>query len=157
MSLDTTQLWHKRARPDPTAENFNVQLGCHLEEVLEMLRAIEFHAVALDPVPGAFNILEANAPAHAAAILDELATHLKAGRVAATLADRKEFLDSLADQIVTAVGVGHCANTDVPTALERVNASNWSKFDDEGQPIFNEAGKIAKGPNYKEPDLSGLY
>lgn len=142
MSLDTTHLWHKRARPDPTAENFNVQLGCHIEEFVEMLDAlsVSYHFLSRVRVD-----------------LFEMATRLKHGTAHASITNRKEFLDSLADQIVTAVGVGHCAGMDVPAALTRVNESNWSKFDDEGQPIFNAAGKIVKGPNYKEPDLSELY
>jgi len=146
MSLYTTHLWHKRARPDPTAENFNVQLGCHMEEIAEMLVTLtgETHLAqeALD---------------EARAAVKALSRLLKTHQVAARIKDREGFLDSLADQIVTAVGVGYCAGMDVPSALSRVNESNWSKFDDEGQPIFNAAGKIAKGPNYKEPDLSGLY
>jgi hypothetical protein len=73
------------------------------------------------------------------------------------IADRRELLDSLADQIVTAVGVGHCANMNVPEAVLRVNKSNWSKYDQDGQPIFKPNGKIDKGPNYVEPDLSGLF
>lgn len=147
MSLDTTHLWHKRARPDPTAENLNVQLGCHLEEVAEMLGSMEFGRDGETYESYATTL----------SVISDIATALKRGWTVARIKDRKEFLDSLADQIVTAVGVGYCAGMDVPTALTRVNESNWSKFDDEGQPIFNAAGKIAKGPNYKEPDLSGLY
>jgi len=71
--------------------------------------------------------------------------------------DRNEFLDSLADQIVTATGVGHCAKMNIVEAVRRVNSSNWSKYDTDGKPIFNEHGKITKGPDYKAPDLTGLY
>jgi hypothetical protein len=42
-------------------------------------------------------------------------------------------------------------------AVRRVNQSNWSKFDKDGQPIRDKDGKIAKGPDYKQPDLEGLY
>ena len=38
-------------------------------------------------------------------------------------------------------------------ALESVNQSNYSKFDDEGNPVYKEGGKIGKGDNYREPDL----
>jgi hypothetical protein len=41
--------------------------------------------------------------------------------------------------------------------VKQVNESNWSKFDYKGYPIFNENGKIAKGPTYKQPELDGLY
>jgi len=75
----------------------------------------------------------------------------------AEIVDRKEFLDSIADQIVTAVGVGHCAGMKTSDAVDAVSRSNWSKFNDEGFPIFNEHGKVTKGPNYKRPYLEGLY
>jgi hypothetical protein len=42
-------------------------------------------------------------------------------------------------------------------AVTRVNASNWSKFDVNGTPFFDQNGKILKGPNYHAPDLEGLY
>jgi hypothetical protein len=67
------------------------------------------------------------------------------------------LLDSAADQIVTSVGVGHCAHTNIVKAVDVVNGSNWSKFDKDGQPIFDQNGKILKGPDYKAPDLEGLY
>jgi predicted HAD superfamily Cof-like phosphohydrolase len=69
------------------------------------------------------------------------------------LIDRKALLDSLCDQIVTAVGVAHMFGMDISGALSEVNRSNWSKFV-EGKPVFNEHGKIAKGPNYTPPDLA---
>ncbi len=68
-----------------------------------------------------------------------------------------EFLDSLADQIVTSVGVGHCAGMKTAEAVTAVNRSNYSKFDKNGYPIFNDSGKIAKGPDYAPPNLEGLY
>lgn len=141
MSIDSIELWHRRARPEPTPENLNVQLGCHIEEFIEMLDATKFN--------GTWTNLRYE--------LVLLADRLKANMESAEIVDRKEFLDSLADQIVTAVGVGHCAGMKTSDAVDAVSRSNWSKFDDEGFPIFNERGKIAKGPNYKQPYLEGLY
>lgn len=43
---------------------------------------------------------------------------------------------------------------DMSGALKEVNLSNWSKFDENGNPIFNENGKIVKGENYFKPDLA---
>jgi len=40
MSVDSIEMWHKRARPNPTDKDFNVQLGCHFEEIVEMLDAL---------------------------------------------------------------------------------------------------------------------
>ena len=141
MSIDSIELWHRRARPDPVQENFNVQLGCHIEEFIEMLDATKFN----------------NTWTNLRYELVLLADRLKANMENAEIVDRKEFLDSLADQIVTSVGVGHCAGMKTSDAVDAVSRSNWSKFDDEGFPIFNESGKIMKGANYKRPYLEGLY
>lgn len=141
MSIDSIELWHRRARPEPEQKNFNVQLGCHIEEFIEMLDATKFN----------------NTWTNLRYELVLLADRLKANMENAEIVDRKEFLDSLADQIVTAIGVGHCAGMKTSDAVDEVSRSNWSKFNDEGFPIFNEHGKIAKGPNYKRPYLEGLY
>jgi predicted HAD superfamily Cof-like phosphohydrolase len=85
-----------------------------------------------------------------------LAEDLKSGKVQAVVEDRIEFLDSLADQIVTATGAGYMAGMNVPVALDRVNTSNWSKAVD-GEFIFDENGKIKKPASYMPPNLEGLY
>ena len=145
MTTEAIELWHRRARPEPTAADFNVQLGCHFEEVCEM-----FDALAFD-----FESAREASVAHKALL--RLAERLKSGAGKAKIHGRKDFLDSIADQVVTGIGAAHCAGMDGAEAIERVNTSNWSKFDDEGHPIFNEHGKIAKGPKYAPPDLEGLY
>lgn len=142
MSLETIELWHQRARPEPTAENLNVQLGCHLEEIVEMFDALKFKH------------FDWSAMQHS---LKLLADALKNGSEKAEVVDRREMLDALADQIVTAVGVGHCADMDVPMACVRVDASNWSKYDNHGQPLFKPNGKIDKGPDYQPSVLDGLF
>lgn len=68
--------------------------------------------------------------------------------------DRIGLLDSIADQIVTATGVGTFLGMNVPGALAEVNRSNYSKFNAEGEPIFNENMKVMKGPFYTKPDLT---
>lgn len=67
--------------------------------------------------------------------------------------DRQELLDALADQIVTATGVGTFLGMNVPGALAEVNRSNYSKFED-GEPVFNENKKVMKGKDYTPPDLT---
>lgn len=148
-TLKTIELWHRRARPEPTNANLRVQLGCHLEEVVEMLETIS----CLNSIGNYAEHLLLDATN----ALDLLALALKTDdEIAVHIINRKELLDSLVDQVVTSVGVGHCAAMNVPTGSERVDVSNWSKYVD-GQPVFNEHGKIAKGPNYVAPDLEGLY
>jgi len=78
---------------------------------------------------------------------------LKRGDATVTVADDVELLDSLCDQVVTGTGVAHMQGYHFVDALVEVNLSNWSKFDAQGRPIFNEHGKIIKGPNYYKPDL----
>jgi len=146
MSLDVINLWHQRARPNPTPEDFSVQLGVSLEEVCEMLETLTFTAT---DIPGEST--------QTVLMLRKLSDELKSGARAAAILDRRALLDALADQVVTAVGVGHCAGMNVPEACYRVNASNWTKYNKDGQPIFDANGKIAKGPDYVPVNLDGLW
>jgi len=147
MSTDLIALWHERARPKPTEADFNVQLGCHFEEFAEMLETLRGGTDTIDAAVFSLH-----------ATVNLLAEGLKKGTVQVHLPPerREDFLDSLADQVVTAIGTGHCAHMRVVEAIRRVNTSNWSKFVD-GQPVFNATGKIAKPPGYAPPDLKGLY
>ena len=142
--IDNITLWHKRARPEPTYRDFEVQLGCHIEEFIEMMDSLSIY----------FDKIQVNKALDA---LEELADGLKAGVLTVSSMDRGEVLDSLADQIVTAVGVGHCAKMDMVAAVQEVNDSNWSKFNYKGFPEFDENGKIKKGENYRKPNLKGMY
>ena len=147
MSIDSIELWHKRARPNPTEKDFNVQLGCHMEEFVEMIAALRFshkNGTGVE-MPGKNSLLYQQ--------VKDFADGLKAGRITADIADRKELVDAMADQVVTAVGVGHTANMKITRAVDIVNTSNWSKFSPEGQPYFDQNGKILKGPNYVPPAL----
>ena len=152
MTIESIELWHKRARPEPSEHDFNVQLGVHLEELAEMLECV--HGTD----DGTDDDTDDQVVALRMAV-DEMAHTLKKakGWVRITPGNRKAFLDSLADQIVTAVGVGHCAGMQTAKACERVNTSNWSKYDENGQPTFDANGKIAKPATYVAPDLEGLF
>ena len=141
--IDNITLWHKRARPEPTEKDFNVQLGCHIEEFVEMLDSLTIRGF-----PGFFKAIDT---------IEEIAEKLKDGSLTVSSVDRGELLDSLADQIVTAVGVGHCAKMDMNAAVQEVNDSNWSKFNYKGFPEFDENGKVKKGERYRKPNLKGMY
>ena len=147
MSIESIELWHKRARPNPTERDFDVQLGCHMEEFVEMIAALRFTHKNGSGVemPGKNSMLYQQ--------VKDFADGLKAGRITAQIADRNELVDSLADQIVTSVGVGHTASMKTARAVDIVNTSNWSKFSPDGQPYFDQNGKILKGPNYVPPAL----
>jgi hypothetical protein len=144
MSIDTITLWHEKARPKPTADDFRVQLGCHCEEFGEMLDQL----AGVDEFSHALVV-------RATVVIYKLAEALKNGSANAHILDRTQFLDALADQIVTATGVGHCARMNVTEAVRRVNDSNWSKFKN-GEPIRDMHGKITKADSYVPPNLEGL-
>ena len=144
-SIRSISDWHALARPEPDAKALAVQLGCHLEEVAEMLEVLTFAAGNWPPVIGIATGTHE--------MLSALAQHLKTQEVGVTIDDRAELLDSLADQVVTAIGVAHCAGMDFVGALTEVNRSNWSKFEN-GAPVFQPGGKIGKGEFYTPPDLT---
>jgi predicted HAD superfamily Cof-like phosphohydrolase len=145
MSLDLIQLWHEKARQFPSDADFQVQLGCHFEEIAEMFDVLRL----TKGDERLFNV--------ASMAMYKLANELKQGKLQVAIVDRHEFLDSLCDQIVTAVGAGHCTGMNVVEGCRSVNTSNWSKFGPDGEPIRDSNGKILKGSRYQPPALDGLY
>ena len=68
--------------------------------------------------------------------------------------DLLEVADALTDILYVTYGAGHAFGIDLDKCFDEVQNSNMSKLDDNGKPIYNEAGKVMKGPNYFKPDLS---
>ena len=68
--------------------------------------------------------------------------------------DIKEVADALTDILYVTYGAGHAFGIDLDKCFEEVQNSNMSKLDENGKPIYNESGKVMKGPNYFKPDLS---
>ena len=68
--------------------------------------------------------------------------------------DLLEVADALTDILYVTYGAGHAFGIDLDECFEEVQNSNMSKLDKNGKPIYNEAGKVMKGPNYFKPDLS---
>ena len=68
--------------------------------------------------------------------------------------DIKEAADALTDILYVTYGAGHAFGIDLDKCFDEVQNSNMSKLDDNGKPIYNEAGKVMKGPKYFKPDLS---
>ena len=68
--------------------------------------------------------------------------------------DLLEVADALTDILYVTYGAGHAFGIDLDRCFEEVQNSNMSKLDDNGKPIYNESGKVMKGPNYFKPDLS---
>ena len=68
--------------------------------------------------------------------------------------DIKEVADALTDILYVTYGAGHAFGINLDKCFEEVQNSNMSKLDHDGKPIFNDKGKVMKGPNYFKPDLS---
>ena len=68
--------------------------------------------------------------------------------------DLKEVADALTDILYVTYGAGHAFGIDLDKCFEEVQNSNMSKLGDNGKPIYNEYGKVMKGPNYYKPDLN---
>ena len=65
-----------------------------------------------------------------------------------------EVADALTDILYVTYGAGHAFGIDLDRCFEEVQNSNMSKLGEDGKPIYNDAGKVMKGPNYFKPDLS---
>ena len=68
--------------------------------------------------------------------------------------DLLEVADALTDILYVTYGAGHAFGIDLDKCFDEVQNSNMSKLDENGEPIFNESGKVMKGPNYFKPDLT---
>ena len=66
----------------------------------------------------------------------------------------KEVADALTDILYVTYGAGHAFGINLDKCFEEVQNSNMSKLDNNGKPIYNESGKVMKGPNYFKPNLT---
>lgn len=135
--IEQTKVWFEQAIPNPTIETACIQIGCAFEETSELAETIGDDETCVTLSVSA----ELYKNKNTYAISD-----LKA-------ADRAKILDDIVDEIVTRVGIAHNLEMDILGALAEVNRSNFSKFEN-GKPVFDDQGKIAKGKNYTPPDLT---
>ena len=68
--------------------------------------------------------------------------------------DIKEVADALTDILYVTYGAGHAFGINLDKCFNEVQNSNMSKLGEDGKPIYNDKGKVMKGPNYFKPDLS---
>ena len=68
--------------------------------------------------------------------------------------DMKEVADALTDILYVTYGAGHAFGINLDECFEEVQKSNMSKLGADDKPIYNENGKVMKGPNYFKPDLN---
>ena len=141
-SPESVYEWFKKARPLPDQDTLMVQTGVHFEEIGEMLDEM------VGQCPTSIRLLR-----HLKLSVHQFAHFLKHDHIKFMVKNDEAFLDSLADQYVTGVGIGQALHYDIPGAYAEVDRSNWSKFDEDGNPVFHANGKIAKSPGYSPPDL----
>ena len=136
--LSDTLKWFELAVPEPTLKSQIVQIGCHFEEVAEMMVELgnRYESLEVDNLADYYKNMFTDSE------------HIEP----LSLEKDIELLDSLCDQIVTALGVGYMFSFDMKSALAEVVRSNWSKFEN-GKPVFDDNGKIKKGANYTPPQL----
>ncbi len=70
--------------------------------------------------------------------------------------DLLEVADALTDILYVTYGAGHAFGINLDKCFEEVQSSNMSKLDENGKPIYNEHGKVMKGPNYFKPNLKKI-
>ncbi len=85
--------------------------------------------------------------------VDLIEEELKELREAISNKDLVEIADALTDILYVTYGAGHSFGINLDKCFAEVQRSNMSKLDKNGKPIFNENGKVMKGPNYSEPNL----
>ena len=86
--------------------------------------------------------------------LDLIKEELKELKEAIDNKDLLEVADALTDILYVTYGAGHAFGINLDKCFEEVQNSNMSKLDENGKPIYNEYGKVMKGPNYFKPNLS---
>ena len=67
-----------------------------------------------------------------------------------------EVADALTDILYVTYGAGHSFGVDLDSCFNEVQNSNMSKLGDDGKPIYNESGKVMKGPNYFKPNIKKI-
>jgi len=85
---------------------------------------------------------------------DLIKEELEELKVAMEGKDLLEVADALTDILYVTYGAGHALGIDLDKCFEEVQSSNMSKLSEDGKPIYNESGKVMKGPNYFKPNLT---
>jgi len=86
--------------------------------------------------------------------LDLISEELEELKNAMASKDLLEVADALTDILYVTYGAGHAFGINLDKCFDEVQNSNMSKLDYDGKPIYNESGKVMKGPDYFKPDLS---
>ena len=85
---------------------------------------------------------------------DLIKEELEELKVAMESKDLLEVADALTDILYVTYGAGHAFGIDLDKCFQEVQNSNMSKLDENGKPVYNESGKVMKGPKYFKPNLN---
>lgn len=139
-----TKRWLMNCGKEPSPENLSVQIGCHIEEVVEFMATLDLQG-----------LIVAHEIKDALQSLSYLGSLAKSRTKVIGFKDgaRTDALDALCDAEVTGNGVAYLAGFNKPLADWAVLAANDAKLVD-GKPVILEGGKIGKPEGWKPPDLS---
>lgn len=145
-NFERTAVWLAACGKEQNDENLSVQLGCHIEELVEFLRCLRC------PTDGYALLLE-----RTTTDLEWFAGKLKSREKLAYIPThlREQALDALCDGEVTGNGVAYLARMNKPQADQAVLAANDAKLVD-GRPVLLPGGKIGKPEGWRAPDLSSF-
>ena len=122
--------WFKICKPYPSKEDLQTQTGAVLEEIGEFLISLGLDASVINTYAKEFYTKQKEIPEDT----------------------KVDQLDAIGDILVTLTGFSYMQKFNLKGAFEEINLSNASKLED-GKPVFNEQGKIAKGKDYFKPNL----
>lgn len=145
-NYERTAAWLMACGKEPTTANLSVQIGCHIEEFIELLGTLDFAS------PNDQKIVSA-VMAELNYVSKNLKTRTSLARI--RIDQREQALDALCDGEVTGNGVAFLAAFDKISADEAVLNANDAKLVD-GKPVILEGGKIGKPEGWTPPDLSAF-
>ncbi len=145
-NFQRTASWLKACGKEPNIGNVSVQLGCHMEEFVELLKCLRTDS------DGYAKLIE-----RCAADLEWFAIKIKRGDQMVYIPNhlRADALDALCDCEVTGNGVAYLSLMNKDAADQAVLASNDAKLID-GKPVILDGGKIGKPPEWKAPNLTSF-
>lgn len=138
-----TKKWFEEALPKSSESDVHTQIGCHIEEFAEFLQALghKDYADYLQLLSKRYKDSEGYAK-----------NTCPADVLIKDMDKRVELIDALGDMFVTSNAICHTLGMDFEGAVDKINDSNFSKFED-GKALKNENGKIIKGKYYCKPIL----
>lgn len=145
-NYERTAAWLMACGKEPTTANLSVQIGCHIEEFIELLGTLDFAS------PNDQKIVSA-VMAELNYVSKNLKTRTSLARI--RIDQREQALDALCDGEVTGNGIAFLAAFDKISADEAVLNANDAKLVD-GKPVILEGGKIGKPEGWTPPDLSAF-